>query len=211
VTLRPGSGKARRPAVFLDRDGTIIKDVGYLSRLDDIELLPGSIDAIRALNRAALPVIVITNQSGIARGYFTEEFLADAHRALAARAEAGGARIDAFYYCPHHARGTVAKYATSCECRKPGAELLRRAAADLSVDLSRSYMVGDKWLDVGAGRAAGAQAILVRSGFGWFEEQHPRPDLAADAIVDNLAAAASWILLNRLNPPNLQSAIYNLQ
>ena len=194
-----------RPAVFLDRDGTIIEDVGYLSSLDEIELLPWSIDAIRALTRAALPVIVITNQSGIARGYLTEDFLAEAHRALAARVEAGGGRIEAFYYCPHHVRGTVAKYATSCECRKPGAELLRRAAADLDVDLSRSYMVGDKWLDVGAGRAAGARTILVRSGFGGFEEKHPLPDLTADAIVDNLAAAASWILLN------LQSAIYNLQ
>ena len=188
------NGAESRPAVFVDRDGTMIEDVGYLDRLDQIAFYPWTVDAIRALNRADLPVVVITNQSGIARGIFTEAFVADTHRAISASLERGGARVDAYYFCPHHPRGTVAEYTMTCECRKPGAELIRRAARDLGLDPTRSFMVGDKWLDVGAARAAGARAILVRTGLGAAQEERGSPDLTADAIVDNLAAAVSWIL-----------------
>jgi len=186
-----------KPAVFLDRDGTIIENVGYLRRLDQIAPFPWSVDAIRALNRAALPVVVITNQAGVARGFFAADFVDETHRALTMRLEAGGARVDAYYYCPHHPDGKVEQYSITCDCRKPKCGMIDRAASDLGLDPARSFFVGDTWLDVGAGRAAGARTILVRTGAGAEEERSLKPpDLSADAIVDNLAAAVSWILLH---------------
>ncbi len=188
-----------KSAVFLDRDGTIIEDVGYLRRLDQIALFPWSVDAIRCLNRAGLPVVVTTNQAGVARGVFTEAFVDETHRELTKRLEAGGARIDAYYYCPHHpTQGTVAEYSKACDCRKPGAGMIDRASRDLGLDPKRSFVVGDTWLDVGMASAAGARGILVRTGAGVEQELLMKPaNLSADAIVDNLAAAVSWILLAR--------------
>lgn len=186
-----------KPAVFLDRDGTIIEDVGYLHRVDQIALFPWSVDAIRALNRAGLPVVVVTNQSAIARGVLTEPGLEAIHRHLADTLLAGGAAVDAYYYCPHHPRGLVTEYAIACDCRKPAGGMIDRAAREMGLDPRRSYVVGDKWVDVGLARAVGARAILVRSGYGAGEEAVRPPNLDADAVLDNLAAAASWILANR--------------
>jgi len=183
-----------RPAVFLDRDGTIIEDVGFLDVIDKLVLFPWSVDAIRACNRSGMAVVVVTNQSGVARGYFSEAFVDQAHRVLSARLAAGGARIDAYYHCPHHPEGSVAAYARPCDCRKPARGLVDCAARDLDLDPRRSFVVGDKWIDVGLAQAVGARGILVRSGTGAAEIRR-RPDLTADAIVDNLAGAASWILL----------------
>jgi D-glycero-D-manno-heptose 1,7-bisphosphate phosphatase len=174
----------------------MIEDVGYLDALDRLAFYPWTVDAIRMLNRAGVPVVVVTNQSGIARGLFSEAFVQETHRAIDARLAAGGARVDAYYYCPHHPAGSVAAYARACGCRKPGRAMIDRAAADLGLDPARSFVVGDKWLDVQLGRAVGARAILVRSGMGAAEEAAPPDGVAADAVVDNLAAAASWILLN---------------
>jgi D-glycero-D-manno-heptose 1,7-bisphosphate phosphatase len=183
-----------RPTVFLDRDGTMIADVGYLDAIDRIAFFPWTVDAVRMLNRAGFPVVVITNQSGIARGIFTDSFVEETHRVISARLEAGGAHVDAYYYCPHHPDGSVAAFASTCDCRKPGRALVDRAAADLGLDPARSVMVGDRWLDVALGRAMGGRGILVRTGVGAGEEAHPLPGVTADAIVDNLVAAASWIL-----------------
>jgi D-glycero-D-manno-heptose 1,7-bisphosphate phosphatase len=190
-----GEARATRPAVFLDRDGTLIEDVGYLDSLSRLMLFPWTIDAIRALNRAGLPLVVVTNQSGVARKYFVESFVQETHRALDARLAEGGARVDAYYYCPHHPDGTLPEYALVCECRKPRPGLIGRAARDLHLDPARSFVVGDKWGDVGLARAVGARALLVRTGTGAVAEQRPRPGVTADAVVDNLAAAASWILM----------------
>jgi D-glycero-D-manno-heptose 1,7-bisphosphate phosphatase len=184
----------RTRAVFLDRDGTLIEDVGYVCDAADVALFPWTVDAVRALNRAGLPVVVVTNQSGIARGLLTETVLHAVHRHLSALLEAGGARIDAYYYCPHHPDGTVPEYTRRCDCRKPGCALIERAAADLDIDPARSFVVGDKWLDVGAARAAGARGVLVRTGYGAGQESEPPPGMSADAVVDNLVEAASWIL-----------------
>jgi len=200
MTLRPGSGRDLRPgselapAVFLDRDGTMIDDVGYLDSLSRVAFYPWTVDAIRALNRAALPVVVVTNQSGIARGLFSEAFVDETHRYLDERLAAAGARVEAYYYCPHHPKGTVAQYARGCECRKPGRGMIDQAARDLGLDPARSFVVGDKWLDVQLGLVVGARAILVRTGMGAAEERQPPDGVAADAVVDNLAAAASWII-----------------
>jgi len=183
-----------RRAVFLDRDGTLIEEAGYLDRLERLILYPYTIDAVRVLNRAGFAVVVITNQAGIARGLVEESFVGEAHRYMAARLEAGGARVDAFYYCPHYPNGSVQPYAHACDCRKPQAGLLRRAQEDLDLDLTRSFMVGDRWHDVQAGQAVGACGVLLRSGMGRSEEGKPLPGLVPDAVADTLIDAAAWIL-----------------
>jgi D-glycero-D-manno-heptose 1,7-bisphosphate phosphatase len=188
VISRPGR------AVFLDRDGTLIEEVGYLDRKQRVELYPWTIDAVRALNRADFRVVMVTNQSGVARGFFSETVVADVHQHIAALLDAGGARIDAYYYCPHHPDGKVEQYAVRCACRKPARGLVDRAVQELGVDPSRSFVVGDRWLDVELAHAVGARGVLVRTGYGLTEEARPRERLAADAIVDNLIAAVGWIL-----------------
>jgi D-glycero-D-manno-heptose 1,7-bisphosphate phosphatase len=190
-----GRAAATRAAVFLDRDGTLIEDVGYLDALSRIAFFPWTVDALRALNRAGLPIVVVTNQSGVARKYFEEAFVEETHRAIDARLAEGGVRVDAYYYCPHHPDGKLPEYARDCDCRKPRPGLIERAARELNLDPARSFVVGDKWGDVGLARAVGARALLVRTGTGAIAEQRPRPGVAADVVVDNLAAAASWILM----------------
>jgi D-glycero-D-manno-heptose 1,7-bisphosphate phosphatase len=184
----------KRAAVFLDRDGTLIEDVGYLDAVDRIALYPWSVDAVRALNRAELPVVVVTNQSGIARGYFSEALVAETHREIDRRMSAGRARIDAYYYCPHHPDGATPEFRRSCACRKPAPGLVEQAARELGLDPARSYVVGDKWTDVRLGRAVGARALLVRTGTGRSEELRTPTDAAPDVVVDNLASAVSWVL-----------------
>jgi D-glycero-D-manno-heptose 1,7-bisphosphate phosphatase len=187
-----------RPAVFLDRDGTLVEEVGFLDSLDKLALYPWTVDTVRALNRAGLAIVVITNQSGIARGILTEAFVDQTHRRIDERLSAGAARIDAYYYCPHHPQGKIEPYVQACDCRKPRCGMIERASRELGLDPSRSFVVGDTWLDVGAARAAGARSILVRTRTGTRDALAPLPappaGLEADAIVDNLAAAASWIL-----------------
>ena len=189
--------------MFLDRDGTLIEEVGYLDRVERIALYPWSIDAVRTLNRAGLCVVVVSNQSGVARGFFPESVVEGVHRHLAALLDAGGARIDAYYYCPHHPDGKVEGYARRCDCRKPGRGLVDRATREFGVDPERSFVVGDRWLDVRLARAVGARGLLVRTGLGSTEEANPPEDLRADAVADNLIEAVGWILRTR----NLQSAI----
>ena len=181
-------------AVFLDRDGTIIEEIGYLDRVDRLSLYPFSIDAIRALNRSGFRVVLVTNQSGIARGFFTAAVVDEVHRHLASLLAEGGAHIDGYYYCPHHPDGHVEPYAIRCACRKPGRALVDRAIEEFGIDPARSFVVGDRWLDVELARAVGGRGILVRTGYGAAEERRPRADLSADAVADNLVAAVGWIL-----------------
>lgn len=183
-----------RPAVFLDRDGTIIEDVGFLRDVSQIDLLPWSADAIHRLHDGGFVVVVITNQSGVGRGYFDEAHVQATHAALDTMLNAAGARIEGYYYCPHYPSSIDARYGIACDCRKPAPGLLRRAAADLGIDLTQSWMVGDWWRDVQAGIAAGTRTILVRSGRS--ENHRPAPGDAPrpDAILNNLMEAADWIL-----------------
>lgn len=182
-------------AVFLDRDGTMIEEVGYLDSLDRLQFYPFAVDAVRLLNRGGFAVVVVTNQSGVARGLFDEAFVGQTHRHIAGVMQAGGARIDGFYYCPHHKDAVVDAYRVACDCRKPGSGLLRRAASDLHLDLERSFVVGDRAHDVEAGVNAGARGVLVRTGYGREYEAAARESAAA--ITDNLAQAVSWILMHR--------------
>jgi D-glycero-D-manno-heptose 1,7-bisphosphate phosphatase len=149
-----------RRAVFLDRDGTLIRDAEYISDPADVELLPGAATAIRRLNDAGIPVVVVTNQSGIARGYFTEADYERVHQRMVEllAAEGGGARIDATYLCPHHP-----DFTGPCECRKPGTLLFERAAKDLGVSTQGSWFLGDRLRDIQPARPLGGAGIMVRS------------------------------------------------
>ncbi len=185
---------AHRPAVFLDRDGTLLEEAGYLDRLERLVFFPYSVDAVRLLNRAGFAVVIVTNQAGVARGIFKEAFVADAHRHIAERLALGGGRIDAFYYCPHHPEAVVASLRRECDCRKPRPGMFLRAAEELTLDLSRSFVVGDRWHDLAAGQRVGARGILVRTGYGRTEEASPKAELVPAAVVDNVMEAVSWIL-----------------
>ena len=181
-------------AVFLDRDGTLIEEVGYLDRPERVTLFPWSVDAIRLLNRAGVRIVVLTNQSGVARGFFSEAVVEQVHQHIAELLADGGARIDAYYYCPHHPDGRIAEFTRACDCRKPGRGLVDRAAREFGIDPAKSFTVGDRWLDVALARKIGGRGVLVRTGYGVSEETKPVDGLAADAVADNLIAATSWIL-----------------
>ena len=183
-----------RPAVFLDRDGTLIEELGYLDRLDRVAFFPYSIDAVRLLNRAGLAVVVVTNQAGVARGLLPESFVHDTHRYISEKLAAGGAHVDRYYYCPHHSDAAVDAYRIRCDCRKPEPGMLRRAAADLDLDVARSFSVGDRWHDVAAGRAVGARGVLVRTGHGQRDETVAASTPGDVTVADNLIEAVAWIL-----------------
>lgn len=182
------------PAVFLDRDGTLIEEVGYLDRTERIELYPWTVDAVRLLNRAGLRVVVVTNQAGVARGIFEERFVGEAHRYLDERLAVAGARIDGYYYCPHHPDAPLEAYRRHCDCRKPRPGMVQRAADELQLDVQRSFVVGDRWSDVQIAHAVGAHGVLVKTGYGESEARHPREDVTPSAIVRDLMAAVVWIL-----------------
>lgn len=184
----------RRRAVFLDRDGTLLEEANYIAEIERLAFFPYTADAVRLLNRAGFAVVVITNQAGIARGIVEEAFVGVAHAAISARLAEGGARVDAYYYCPHHPEGIVEAFRRTCDCRKPQPGMLRRAAEDLDLDLPASFIVGDKLTDVQAGHAVGARGVLVRTGYGRKEEALPGRRVEPDAIADNLMGAVSWIL-----------------
>ena len=181
-------------AVFLDRDGTLIEEVGYLDRPERVELYPWSTEAIQAFNRAGLRVIIVSNQSGVARGFFDHSVVDQVHAHIAGLLQAGGAVIDAYYYCPHHPDGSIRELAMKCACRKPGRGLVDQAVQEFGIDPRRSFTVGDRWLDVALARTIGGQGVLVRTGYGAREERRPPAGLTADAVVNNLIEAAGWIL-----------------
>ncbi len=183
-------------AVFLDRDGTVNEEVGYLSDLKQLRLIPGSGAAIKRLNDAGFMVVLVTNQSGIARGYFPESLVHETHALLQQMLRNEGARLDGIYFCPHHPTEGKTHYTMECECRKPGTGLIDRAARDLAIDVKQSYVVGDKWSDVELGQRAGARTILVRSGFAQDDPGNTRPSHLADPdfIAHTLKDAAEWIL-----------------
>jgi D-glycero-D-manno-heptose 1,7-bisphosphate phosphatase len=183
-----------RRAIFLDRDGTLLEEAGYLDRLERLVFFPYSIDAVRLLNRAGFAVIVITNQAGIARGIVRESFVDEAHRHIRERLEAGGAHVDAFYYCPHHPDAVVASLRQDCDCRKPRPGMFRRAAEEHGLDLARSFTIGDRWHDLQAGAVIGATGVLVRTGYGRTEEAAPKPGVTPAAVLDNLIDAVAWVL-----------------
>jgi len=193
-------GKSRvekfRQAVFLDRDGTINHDCGYLHRVEDFAFLPGAAGAIERLRSAGFLIVVVTNQSGIARGLYGAEELGRLHRYILDQLARAETAIDAFYFCPHHPEVGQGGLRTKCSCRKGEAGLLVQAAAELDIDLKNSYMVGDKASDVEAGRRAGCKPILVLTGCGAREAGSVGPDVPRLA---GLGAAADYILERERN------------
>jgi histidinol-phosphate phosphatase family protein len=178
-------------AVFLDRDGVIVRQIDHLSRPEDLELIPGAGEAIAKLNQAKIPVIVVSNQAGVAKGYLTIEDLQQIHTRLHEQLGEHSAHIDALYFCPHHPQATVNKYLMDCPCRKPGTGMLDKAKQDYNIDLSLSYLVGDATSDILAGKRAGCQTILVQTGFAGKDGRY---EVKPDLVVADLAAAVNTIL-----------------
>lgn len=183
-------------AVFVDRDGTLIEDVGYLDRLDRLKLFPYTLDAIRLLNQGGYKVVVVTSQNGVAQGVLTEEFLGEAHAHLSRLCEAAGGKIEGYYYCPHSTHAAVERYRTECECRKPKPGMILAAARDHSLDLAQSFVVGDRWRDIEMGLAAGTKAVLVETGYGKTEAGRRPSTIEPVPVSANLIEATSWILRN---------------
>jgi D-glycero-D-manno-heptose 1,7-bisphosphate phosphatase len=180
-----------RRAVFLDRDGTIGEELGYVNHIDRFQIFPYAAEAIRELNQANIPVIVVTNQSGIARNIFPESLVHEVHKKMLAILAKGGAWVDAVYFCPH-------KTEDACECRKPYPGMMERAAREYGLDLTASWVVGDRYADMEMSHAAGGRGILVMTGYGRgeYELHHTAWPRQPDALAENLKDAVRQILQN---------------
>lgn len=183
-----------RIGVFIDRDGTLNEERDFLSRPEDLQLVQGAAAAIRTLNQLGTVTCVISNQSGIARGYFSEADVALLHQALQRELLEKGARLDRIYYCPHHPTEGIHPYRVDCECRKPKPGMLKTAERELDIDLSRSYVIGDKVDDVSAGIAVKATTILVLTGYGRQSQSLAAASgIVPDCIVPSITEAVDFI------------------
>jgi len=191
-----------RPAVFIDRDGCLIEEAGYINHPSRVRMLPRSPAAVARLNRAGIAAVMATNQAGIARDYFSRETLEAVNAEVERQLADLGASLDALYVCTHHPTAGQPPLRLACECRKPRPGLLLRAAADMGLDLSRSVMVGDKPSDVAAGQAAGVATVLVLTGYGRGEWEYRRHEwtMKPDHVAEDLFDAVDWAL-GRLDLP----------
>ncbi len=183
--------------VFLDRDGTIIEEVEYVSRPEEIVVLPQVAAAIKLFNQNSIPVLVVTNQSGVARGFFPEDTVREINEFLAEMLREAGAVIDRFYFCPHHPDYGDYPYRQQCSCRKPKVGMLQQAADDYNIDLSRSYVIGDSFCDLEAAHNAHAKAVLVLTGYGTNtrgDMQCNETGIASHFVAPDLLAAARWVI-----------------
>ena len=177
-------------AVFIDRDGTISEEVGYVNHPSRFHLLPRSAEAIRLLNEAGWLAILVTNQAGVARGYFSEDMIKQVHERLNSELERAGARLDAIYYCAHHPSVGEAPYRSDCDCRKPKPGLILRAVTEFDIDLASSWMIGDRLGDIQLAQNAGVNSGFVLTGSGRGEWEHQRsswtvePDLVAEDLLE---------------------------
>ncbi len=189
-------------AVFLDRDGTINEEMGYINHIERFHLLPQSAQAIRLLNQYGWKVVVITNQSGVARGYFPESLIHQVHQKMKDHLREEGAYLDAIYYCPHHPDVGFPPYRQKCQCRKPATGLIEQAVKDLDLDLARSYVVGDRGMEIEFGHRVGAKTILVLTGYGKGEWQYCRNqwNVQPDYVAKDLFHAVQWIIQKEETP-----------
>ena len=180
----------KRPAVFIDRDGTISEEVGYVNHPSRFQLYPYSFEAIKLLNDENWLAIVITNQAGVARGYFSEDVVKQIHEQMMRKMNDASARLDAIYYCAHHPTVGEPPYRLDCSCRKPKAGLIERASADFEIDLASSWMVGDRYSDIELAHNAGLKSAFVLSGYGRGEWEYQRngwkyqPDLISENLLE---------------------------
>lgn len=186
----------RRPAIFMDRDGTLSHEVGYVNHPSRFELFPWSVDAVRLVNRSGRAAVVVTNQAGVARGYFPESVIHEVHAELQSAMQQGGARLDAVYFCPHHPSVGEPPYRLDCDCRKPRPGLLQRAERELGIDLAASWVIGDRHGDLQLAWNVGARGALVKSGYGLGEWVHHGPGWKRppDVLAENLLDAVARIL-----------------
>jgi D-glycero-D-manno-heptose 1,7-bisphosphate phosphatase len=190
-----------RPAIFIDRDGTMVHDVGYLSRLEDLHWYPWTIDAVRLLHRAGFLVCVTTNQSGIALGFCTDTFVRRVHDEMSAAIVEAGGRVDGWFYCPHHPQAQIDALRLDCDCRKPRPGLIRQAQERFPIDLARSFVIGDKSADIGLASSVGARGVLVKTGYGESElTRHDGQMPGAAHVAADLLAATTWILRESGHP-----------
>ncbi|HEX8097659.1 MAG TPA: HAD family hydrolase [Pyrinomonadaceae bacterium] len=179
----------KRRAVFIDRDGTISEEVGYVNHVSRYRVFPYSAEAVRLLNESGRLAVLVTNQAGVARGYFAEELINSVHGILREELARGGARLDAIYYCAHHPNVGEPPYRVDCDCRKPRPGLIKRAAEELDIDLAQSWTVGDRYSDIEVARNAGTRSAFVMSGYGRGEWEYQRagwkhrPDLVAEDLL----------------------------
>ncbi len=187
--------KILRPAIFLDRDGTINVEVDFLSRVSDLALIEGAATAISRLAQAGFLIVVVTNQSGVARGYFDEHTVKSINSALAHMLEQGGARVDAWYYCPHHPEAGYPPYRTECSCRKPATGMVEQACQDLDIDIASSFVIGDSLRDMELAWNCGMGAVLVKTGHGTRTfhglDQNTAPRI--DFVATDITEASEWI------------------
>lgn len=185
-----------RPAVFLDRDGTVNEQMGYINHLSRFHLLPEAGRAIKLLNDHGIPVIIVSNQSGLARGYFPVELLDAVHKKMDDLLADQGASVDGLYYCPHHPEAKEEKFRQACNCRKPKIGMLQQAAQELNLDLASSFMVGDRWSDIKCAQSAGCNPVLVLTGYGRGDYEYigPSQEIQPSFVADDLLDAVKWIL-----------------
>ena len=186
----------KKRAVFIDRDGTMSEEVGYVNHSSRFRLFPYTATAIKHLNESGWLAIVVTNQAGVARGYFSEDMIETVHAQMTKDVTANGGRIDAIYYCAHHPSVGEPPYRVACDCRKPQPGLINRAAEQFDVDLSSSWMIGDRYSDVELARNAGVKSMFVLSGYGRGEWEHQRTTWSAqpDLVAENLLEAVQMIV-----------------
>lgn len=180
--------------MFVDRDGTLNEDVGYVDRVERFHLYPYATDALRVLARVGYRLVVVTQQAGVAHGVLDEPTLESIHRYLTSRLADAGVELAGIYYCPHNLAAQLERYRVDCQCRKPLPGMLLRAARELDLDTSRSVIVGDRWRDLRMGSTIGVPGVMVRTGYGDSEARMPQDGVRAAAIVSNLMEAAGWIL-----------------
>ena len=185
-----------RPAVFLDRDGTINEQMGYINHISRFVMLPRAATGIRLLNEQGIPVVVVSNQSGLARGYFPESLIKEVHVKMNRVLAEAGAHVDGIYICPHHPEAKEERFRLACDCRKPKAGLFLQAAADLDLDLARSYVVGDRWSDLKAAATVQAKGVLVLTGYGRGDYEYivPAQQVQPTYVAEDLYAAVQWIV-----------------
>ncbi len=186
----------KKPAVFIDRDGTINEQRGYINHISRFKIIPGVEDAIRLLNQNNFLAIVVSNQSGVARGFYPIELVHEVHALMKQLLEENGSFLDAIFFCPHHPDGVIPEYTRKCNCRKPGTGLIDQACRSFDIDLSNSYVVGDLYSDMELAERAGVRGILVKTGYGLGEIEYTLPTKPRKPlyVAENLLDAVNWIL-----------------
>jgi D-glycero-D-manno-heptose 1,7-bisphosphate phosphatase len=182
---------SKNKAVFIDRDGCLIHELGYISKLKNVRFFKRSFAALKLLRDNGFKIIIVTNQSGVARGYFPESFVTEAHSYIAAQLKKKGLKIDAYYYCPHHRKAVMPEYLKDCDCRKPRQGMIKRGKKEFNLDLKKCFTMGDKLSDVKLGH----NGILVLTGFGrWQRGEIRKEGVKPDYIAKDFYDGAKWIV-----------------